>query len=358
MNQLRNRVLLLLILFSVLSSCREKQYIIEFTKLETGSQASIRALHVVNTDIVWAAGSSGTFLLSTDGGGTWKHDTVSGASRDEFRSINAWNEYEALLFGVGNPGRAYYTNDGGESWTIVYENSAEGIFFNSLKFADKDMGIALSDPIDSCSFLIRTSDKGLNWERITNLPLLNEGEYNFAASNSCLDYKSGGIIWFITGGGDARVFRSDDNGVSWTVANTGIIKGNSSSGIFSVSFCDDETGIIVGGTYDEPSLNKDIAAYSIDGGISWTLSGTMPREYRSCVCWLGDNKRQIAFAIGKTGCDYSLDNGNTWMPGSDDTDYYTARPVKGTLGGYAAGADGLIARFVLTESRGGENVQH
>ncbi len=336
-----------LFLVAILATrCSDKaSYEIEFTELETGCSISIRALHVVSEDVIWASGTGGTYLVSIDGGESWEVDTIPGASKDDFRSIHAWNDREAIVFGINRPGRAYYTADGGISWDIVYENNKEGIFFDSAVFADENTGLALSDPLDSTSFVIRTSDRGRSWNKLNNMPVLKQGEYNFAASNSCIDYHAGGNIWIITGGSEARVFISDDHGMNWTARETGIVHGNPSSGNFSVSFYDKRNGIVVGGTYDKPELNDKIAAWSSDGGDNWHLSEIMPREYRSCIIWMQNGRSRIAFAIGKTGCDYSLDKGRTWIPGSNVKDYYTARAVQGTLTGFAAGAEGKIARI-------------
>ncbi|MBS0012090.1 MAG: hypothetical protein KFF49_11805 [Bacteroidales bacterium] len=342
------RILLLLILTFITSSCSVESYRIEFTELDTGTGASIRALHVVSEDIIWASGTGGTFLLTTDGGESWKVDTVPGASGDDFRSIHAWNENEALLFGISNPGRGYISHDGGDKWEIVYENETSGIFFNSIDFADDNKGMALSDPVDSTSFVIRTEDSGRTWTSISGLPVLKEGEYNFAASNSCTDYHADGKVWIITGGANARVFLSDNHGYDWKAIETGMISGNPSSGIFSVSFCDYLNGIVVGGTYDKPELNDKIAAFSSDGGKSWKLSGNMPSGFRSSVIWLADKKKTVAFALGKTACSYSLDKGKTWRAGPAVEGYYTARPVPGTMTGFAAGSDGKIAKFHLS----------
>ena len=344
------KILLVFIFSIIIVSCSEESYRVKFTELDTGTTASIRALQVVSEDVIWASGSGGTFLLTTDGGETWKADTIPGSSGDDYRSLHAWNEKEALVFGTSRPGRAFHTIDGGESWELVYENNTTGIFFNSAVFADANTGLALSDPTDSCSFVIRTADRGRSWQQVKNMPLLLAGEYHFAASNSCIDYHPGGDIWIITGGAEARVFRSDDHGEKWTAIETGLVHGKPSSGNFSVSFIDDRQGIVVGGTYDKPELNDSVAAYSSDGGYTWSLSGIMPRGYRSCIVWLQDGKRKIAFSIGKTGCDYSIDMGRTWLPGTDAEDYYTARAVEGTPAGFAAGAGGKIAKFVLEGS--------
>ena len=325
-------------------------YELVITSLDTRSESSFRAINVINDRVVWASGSSGEILLTSDGGQTWKRGTIPGCENEDFRSIHAWNAVNAIVFGVSNPGRGYMTKTAGEDWDIVYEMSSDGIFFNSVCFADNMRGIALSDPIDSLSFVIRTRDGGVTWERVTGLPVLMDGEFNFAASNSCIDYHSSGMVWIITGGSNARVFRSEDHGISWTVSETGIIHGNPASGIFSVSFLNDNDGVIVGGTFDNPAENINIAAYTDDGGVTWELSEQMPAEYRSSVVWLKDKEKDIILATGKTGCDLSLDRGRTWSHISDEG-YYTARPVPGTNSGFFAGSGGRIARFDVFKSR-------
>ncbi|MCA1756933.1 MAG: hypothetical protein LC649_05695 [Bacteroidales bacterium] len=313
--------------------------------LETGSSVSIRALHIVNENVVWAGGSQGTFLLSANGGESWKVGSLPVVENEEFRSIHGWDSQHALMFGIQFPGRGYHTSTAGEEWDIVYENDTPGIFFNSARFADARRGIALSDAVDSVPFVIRTADGGESWERVTDLPPLKRGEYHFAASNSCIEYLPSGQIWIITGGGDARVFFSSDHGESWSVYDTPVRSASPSTGIFSVAFSDPMNGLVMGGTYDNPVRNDSIAAYTSDGGVTWNLAETMPAEFRSQVLWL-DPVNETAIAVGKTGWDYTLDGGKNWIHLSD-SGYYVARSIPGTKTGFAAGSDGRIARFEL-----------
>ncbi|NQU51904.1 MAG: oxidoreductase, partial [Bacteroidetes bacterium] len=62
-----------------------------------------------------------------------------------------------------------------------------------------------------------------------------------------------------------------------------MVRGQSPSGIFSISFKNNLEGVIVGGTYDKPEFDQNIASFTIDGGKSWQTCETMPKEYRSCV---------------------------------------------------------------------------
>ena len=333
----------------MLLSCQHNKTTVSqftFASLETGTDASIRGLYVVDENVIWASGSGGTVLTSQDGGGSWKVHLVPGAEKNDFRSIHACDEKRSFVFGIAGPDFGYLTENGGESWEVVYRDTTNGLFFNSLKFADAKIGLAVSDPIDDKFFMIRTTDGGKNWERIVDLPDMEEGEANFAASNTCIEFLQGGNAWMASGGMVARVFLSDDFGETWDVAKTPMIRGLSSSGIFSVSFANAKEGIIVGGIYDQPELNTNIAAYTLDGGKSWLPAKTMPQEYRSCVQQL--NKGKMAFAIGKTGCDISYDGGANWQF-LNATGFYTFRAVPGKMVGYAAGSNGQIVRVKFTK---------
>ena len=317
---------------------------VEFVELETNAEASLRGLFVVDENTIWASGSGGTVLLSTDAGKNWKNVAVYGAEENDFRSIHAWDENNAIVFGVAGPDFGYKTANGGETWTVVYSDTTSGLFFNSLKFADEKTGLAISDAIDEKPFLIKTKDGGNSWSRITNIPNVMEGETNFAASNTCVEILPSGKAWIITGGTAARVFYSHDFGENWEVTKTPITAGTPASGIFSVCFLNNMEGVIVGGTYDKPELNEKIAARTADGGLSWVLSETMPAEYRSCVQPVSYRNKDFFIAIGKTGCDISMDYGKNWNFLSEDS-YFTIRMVPGKPIGFAAGSEGRIAEF-------------
>ncbi len=338
-------VLTLLIL---LSACTPKPRVpvITFQPLQTGVDAEIRALQVINEKVVWAAASQGTVLLSVDGGENWKISHIEGEEQNEFRSLHAWDAQRALVVGIQNPARFYRTEDGGDSWQVVYEVDQQGLFFNSMKFADDQHGLALSDPIDGRFYVVKTTDGGRTWSRIENLPPVEKGEANFAASNTCIEYLPSGEAWFVTGGLVARVFKSLDHGENWTVVDAPVIAGHPSSGIYSVAFHTQTNGVMVGGTYDHPEANTDVAAWSTDGGVTWQLADIMPGAFRSCVQVFEKDDGHLYLAMGKTGCDYSLDKGQNWTPVPCEG-YYTLRAVPGQMKGYAAGSKGRIARVSI-----------
>jgi len=82
-------------------------------------------------------------------------------------------------------------------------------------------------------WLTKSTDGGNTWNKIDcdNLPPIKVGEAAFAASDTNIAIY-GKNAWIATGGTAARVFHTEDMGVSWKVYNTPIIQGKSTTGIY------------------------------------------------------------------------------------------------------------------------------
>jgi len=315
---------------------------------ESNTQASIRGISAVDNRICWISGSLGTFARTTDGGRTWSASRIPGNEELDFRDIEAFDEQTALVLSAGRPAKIFKTTDGGATWKEKYSNQTEGIFFNAMAFWNKDRGIAVSDPIDGRFFLIRTLNAGESWEEIPmeNCPIALKNEAGFAASGTCLTVHEEGHVWFGTGGEAARIHHSNDWGSSWTVHETPLLRGSPSQGIFSIAFKDIDHGIIVGGDYRNPDNRNQCMATTEDGGRSWTNSQKQePRGYRSCVLFVPETMSTY-IAIGRGGSDITTDDGNSWNPLNNDG-YFCLSIEKTGRVGWAAGADGQIAKLIL-----------
>ncbi|HEY2913266.1 MAG TPA: glycosyl hydrolase, partial [Candidatus Angelobacter sp.] len=132
----------------------------------------------------------------------------------------------------------------------------------------------------------------------------------FAASGTCIATFGKNDVWFGTGGPAARVFHSSDRGKNWTVAETQIVHGAASQGVFSLAFWTAKDGVAVGGDYKEPAKGEKTAALTHDGGNTWTLASKPPQGYRSTVV-VGASHTLVA--VGTSGADVSHDGGNSWM---------------------------------------------
>lgn len=308
----------------------------------SGTTASLRGLHVVATDVAWASGSGGTFLRTVDSGENWEIGTVAGAEALDFRDVHAWDQENALVLNAGLPAQIYRTEDGGQTWLLVYNNETPGVFFNAVSFWDDLRGIAVGDPIDGRFLLIQTGDGGRTWDELPleSRPEALEGEANFAASGTCMTVSGADTVWFGTGGPAARVFRSTDAGSSWTVAETPIRSGLSSQGVFSLYFADERRGIAVGGDYlDEPNPTAT-AAVTMDGGATWTTVESPPSGFRECVVAVSEGAPDVLMAVGPSGTDISEDGGLTWRPFAEGHFHSVGFSGDGATG-IAVGMDGL-----------------
>jgi photosystem II stability/assembly factor-like uncharacterized protein len=294
-------------------------------------------------DVIWASGSNGVILLSTDDGNDWKQLTVTGGESLDFRDIEAFDADTAYLMssGDGDKSRIYKTTDGGKSWTLQYSDKRAGFFLDSLACDSKMHCVALSDPVDGKFLVLATVDGG-QWKELPRDKMLAilPGEGAFAAGGRAIALCGKNKIYFGTGGGRSpRVFRSRDQGFSWTAMEIPITGGSASSGIFGISCGENGTVIAVGGDYKEPDAAKLVAAHSEDSGATWHLAQQQPGGYRSAVAEFSVNGY---VAVGTDGTDVSHDRGIHW----EHTDQLNLNALS-FLGdsGWAVGPKGTIARF-------------
>ena len=334
------KILWLLAFAGIMSTAVSAQWI----KQTVNTTASFRGLSVVNAKVVWASGTGGTVIRTVDGGKSWDVIAVPGADKLDFRDIEAFDANTAYILSIGNgaDSRIYKTTDGGKTWKEQFRNANEKAFFDAIACWDKKNCIAMSDPVDGHYVLINTTD-GETWKPIVSnqLPAAKDGEAAFAASGTCLYINpANGDVILVSGGNDARVFKSTDRGASWTVATTPIVKGTSGSGIFSIAFRNELHGTIVGGNYEKPSEAANTVAFTRDGGKTW-YEGEGLTGYRSAVTYIDD---RTTIAVGTNGTDISHDRGGTWKKVGDEN--LNAVAAKGKRAVWAVGPKGLVVRLM------------
>ena len=315
----------------------------------TGTTAHLRGVSAVSQTTAWASGYVGTVIRTTNRGATWQNVSPPGAQNVQFRDIEAFDADNAVIMSVGDlptDFRIYRTADGGQHWALTFVNTEPTAFYDCMTFFDRKRGLALSDPPDGQRFrLIATDDGGYSWHIVdpAGMPNALPGEFAFAASGQCIASDHGHTAWFGTGGStQARVFRSTDRGLTWTVTPTPIRSGPT-AGINALAFNGQQRGLAVGGDFLAPTASPDAFASTRDGGRSWALVPGAPSEYRSGASWVDGH---TAVAVGISGSDVSTNGGATWMrfdSGSLDT-VDCASPVAC----WAAGANGRVAYLVRT----------
>jgi photosystem II stability/assembly factor-like uncharacterized protein len=225
---------------------------------------------------------------------------------------------------------------------LVYSESDEAVFYDSMDFWNSQDGIAMGDPTADCLSILITRDGGENWYKIPcdQLPKAVNGEAAFAASDTNISIV-GNDVWIASGGMASRVFYSSDKGRSWTVFDTPIVQGTPTTGMYSIDFYDIKNGVAVGGDYTQPKSNINTVIKTSDGGQTWFAVGDENNPgYRSCVQYVPNSDAKGLVAIGFEGIDYSSNGGTSWTSLSDEG-FYTFRFLNDSTA-FAAGKGRIV----------------
>ncbi|MFD2035711.1 YCF48-related protein [Belliella marina] len=345
---MKTRLLILLSSISIFVSCKEnrKQAYIEsptgWEIMDVPTDASIRGLSPLTSEIIWASGSKGTWLLTLDGGKNWSTGIIDGLDSVDFRDIEGLSASTAVAVSAGQPSVIYKTVDSGKTWQKKYQGPEEA-FLDGISFYKNKKGYAIGDPIEGKWMVLETTDGGETWSWLESSPMAELGEGSFAASGSTIlvdrDY-----IWFSSGGIKSKVYRSNDSGHKWEAIETPILQGEPSQGIFSISKLDHDNLIAVGGDYLQPDLSQNNAIYSQELGEKWELlSGDLPTGFRSGVAYFP--RHHWVISVGTNGSDFSKDGGINWEKFSEEG-FHAVFMDKSQSSIWASGANGKIGRLI------------
>lgn len=309
----------------------------------TGVPARLRGISAVSERVVWASGTAGTVLRTTNGGDAWEVIRVPGAEALDFRDIDAFSDKTAYALSIGNgdASRIYKTTDAGKTWSLQLANKDPKVFLDAMDFWSEDRGLAFSDAVDGNFVIFVTTDGGRAWTRIPadRLPPALPSEGAYAASGTNVATLGKDHVWIGTTA--SRVLHSADRGNTWTVAQAPLPT-SQSAGIFSVAFRDELHGVVVGGDYQKEAEAVDNVAFTSDGGRTWTLAKGLS-GFRSAVVHRPGSKAEW-IAVGPQGADMSIDDGKTWAP-LPRAGFHTFSFAPNGRAGWGAGERGAVARL-------------
>jgi photosystem II stability/assembly factor-like uncharacterized protein len=265
----------------------------KITTQTSGTTQLLISVSPVNSQVVWASGQGGTFVVTTDGGQRWKSGVVAGAEALEFRDVYGVSDKIAYLLSIGNNTgdfKIYKTIDGGANWKIEFTNQTVNAFYDCFAFWGPDRGIAHSDSVNGVFPDLRTFD-GRTWQSIANrMPPALPGEASFSSSGTCTATQGLFNAWSVTGANPtaARVLATRDGGQTWKAYNTPL-ETSLSGGATTVAFRDGRHGIVGGGDLVDDSFAD--TATSDDGGQTWTLTNKPPVQGAIfCVAYVRGNR--------------------------------------------------------------------
>ncbi|WP_448548895.1 WD40/YVTN/BNR-like repeat-containing protein [Thalassotalea fusca] len=283
---------------------------------------------------MWVTGSKNSVFVSNDGGKNWINRSPKLTEGSDFRDIEVFSDKHAIVMsvGTGDASKLLETKDGGVSWQILYQNTNDQGFFDSIGFWDENVGLLLGDPVDGYYVVEKTEDGGKTWRRIakTKLPVMLDKEAAFAASGNTLIVGEKGNAWITTGGFSASIYVSHDYGESWQRQTVPLYSETQTAGGYGLALNSQQQVFVLGGDYQQrPKNYANIAALS---GNDWQAVNAGNRGLRTAMSCLPN----VCLATGKTGNDISYDQGKTWQA------FDASEDKQGDKGFYTAATDGQI----------------
>lgn len=298
----------------------------------------------------WVASADGKIIVTNDGGTSWSSRS---AGTDDLNDFHIQNE--TTYWVAGDYGSLYSSDDSGDTWNLAVDIDTIGLSkstdsFYGVEFLNDDVGFAVGQTYEyesgDIAFILKTTDGGDNWTRLTNhefdyivrdieigetseiILVGGKEQYDESGSNAVYISEDEGDTWSVISdsGGPLQWKAADKRGGQWiAVGSTGsttrfttdsdalgssIITGLD---IVDVEFTDENNGLLATGgnvqgsiymTSDEGETwqqtlaldgRKDFDSVSLtDVGIAWAV-GTDH--------WTGDSVWLIY---------YSVDYGENW----------------------------------------------
>lgn len=288
-----------------------------WTSFLTGSFNSINTIHFIDKDTGWIGGAGGMIQTSNNAGNNWTSQTTGASNSVNDIDINkftltgflglykiGWcvtnnggiykttnggfdwisqlSPTTAHLYSVkgfsenvaiacGDSGKILKTTDGGTSWGTFVTGAVNGAL-RSLAFADENYGICVGDS----ATVLYTTNKGDTWTPDYTGPgsLTKKNLFNVSA-------RMPAMAEYIAVGEGGVILKTDDEGVSWNLLESGVK--TKLSGISSpsdgISFVTGTKGTILkttdGGVLPVELISFDFYLDNRNVNLQWSTSNEL-----------------------------------------------------------------------------------
>jgi photosystem II stability/assembly factor-like uncharacterized protein len=301
-----------------------------FDDQPTGSVGDI-VVSPSNPDVIYVGSGEGLqrpdlsvgdgIYKSTDGGKTWINTGLKDGQQIGGMAIDPKNENRVFVAVLGHPygpnteRGVYRTTDGGKNWErVLYKDENTGaiqvtIDPNNPNIIYADLWAGRQGPWENGAWdgkesgLFKSTDGGTTWNKLTTgLPTTEQGlgriGFCIAASNSNRMYAT------VDAGKYGGIYRSDDAGESWHVANEdGRLWGRGS----------DFAEVTVDPKNEDIVYTADVVVWkSIDGGKNWSAFRGAPGGDDYHRIWINPNVPQIMLIASDQGAIVTVNGGETF----------------------------------------------
>ncbi len=158
----------LIIIFSFIAMAQSPWILQRAVGLVQSSDPQL-TFSAVDKNICWGCNyTNSQFIRTTDGGTTWKVNTVGvGLHCSSISAVDSSTAWVAVV----NPGSIYKTTDGGLTWTkdtTIFKGANSYPFI--VYFFDSSNGVCVGSPVGGNWEVYTTSDGGANWTRSNSIP--------------------------------------------------------------------------------------------------------------------------------------------------------------------------------------------
>lgn len=264
------------------------------------------------SQVGYAAGFSGAFFKTTDGGQKW----IGGYLNVGLVTLNIQSIYflnENLGYAACSYQMVAKTTDGGNSWTaIINDTTVSTITSYGVHFVNENLGFVVGKKGIGIDVIYKTTNGGISWSTKMNVTGKDLRDVTFVNENR-------GIIV----GYSLKALYTTDGGENWNVPTfNNLPVGFGTPNMLSAKFIDDTTAIAVGVNFILKSTNS---------GASWNYVQTASASQLNSVSFVD---QITGYAVGDKEAWKTTDGGNTWA------DIYDSNVFEGTLYSSAIDADG------------------
>lgn len=296
--------------------------------LETilNDKISIRALELYDNK-VWYSGTDSKFGFVDLKNYKNQKQVLLSEKKLQFRTL-AQDKNSFYAINIESPAYFFKIDKKDLKFQTVFSDTAKTAFYDALHFVNDKLAYTFSDA-DKDHLLKLAVYKNGHWGMFKNDVELNEGEAAFAASNTNIA-SSKKYLWIATGGKASRIIRMDLKTDKLEVFKTPFIQGESSQGIYSIDFYDDQFGVAVGGDYTKQDANINNLATTTDGGETWQIQASGQNAgYTTCVKIKSGSKGKEMISVGDKHISYSSDFGKSWTKISDEKGFFVCEWIDG-----------------------------